>query len=42
MVRSFYYGGQTAPEVAERFGVSKYTVYALNSDPKFRTLARQA
>jgi transposase len=40
MVRSFYYDNKTAREVADRFGVSHHTIYALNCDPKFRGLAR--
>lgn len=40
MVRSFYNDGKTAAEVAERFGLSKYSIYALNCDPKMRRLAR--
>jgi len=41
MVRSFYNDGKTAQEVAEGYGLSKHTVYALGSDPKMRRLARQ-
>lgn len=40
MVRSFYNDGKTAKEVAEKYGLSTSSVYALNMDPKFRRLAR--